>query len=195
MTTQMPILSVARLAAYEDLPGTLYALRSTPERAINEGKPDRIALASSHAGVHVSYGLTPAMIVHLANTMLTDDERKSITRADDPRDLIQMEMERSDDAYSQLYDATEAHNALVTDLRSAGVACAHDFGLKMVHVLTHEEGKTWRKEQRLLCVDCRESLSALVGGHDFLAPMLPDTDFHEWASDDLPFTLRGVGAP
>lgn len=113
----------------------------------------------------------------------------------DDRGLIEMEIERSNDAWSQLSDTIEAHNALVTDLHRAGFTCGHDFDSHMVHVLIHEESRTWRKEQRLLCADCRESLSALIGGHNFLAPMLPDTDFPEWSLADVIVPLQGVGAP
>ena len=54
------------------------ANRVSFEVDVDRGEPDTILLNAYYRGVSAEMQLTPAMIVHLANTILTDNERGAI---------------------------------------------------------------------------------------------------------------------
>lgn len=80
MSARILELPIERLDFYESdvLGNGRYSIRSTPDGAVEAGKPDRIGLALSFGGTHVSFSFTPSQLVHLANTLLTDEERSYI---------------------------------------------------------------------------------------------------------------------
>jgi hypothetical protein len=80
--TPLPDLPLDRHKAYEfdALGESTFALRRTHEGAERRGEPDMIAMGS-HGSCSVSIHISPAMLVRLANTLLTDAEKAAITFA------------------------------------------------------------------------------------------------------------------
>lgn len=151
---------------------------------IPDDRPDSILVSVggvSHDGAHALGGfttyLTPAMVVHIANTMLADEERRFIHA---PRDEYAHEM-----LSEQLSDACEAINAMISMLPPCVGACAgHGLDVRFMPVLVRGQGTTWTKCWMPYCETCRESLSALSGAHNFAADILPDSESPAWAVDD-----------